>query len=74
MSVHQYSPQKQKKIEVRQDTEQLSDNKGCVFYSAVKNILFIMKNFRPYLDTAISFLTTGLSKIDVDDWVNCEGS
>ena len=62
------SPSNNNKIEMREDAEQLSDKKWYLFHSIVAKLLFIMKRYRPYLDTEIGFLTTRSSKIDLDDW------
>ena len=63
-------PGNQKKIEVREYYNQLSENKGEIFHSVVKKLLFVMKSSRIYLETAMIFLTTRVSKSDVDDWEN----
>ena len=54
--------------EVRENSEKLSDNKEELFHLVVKKLLFIMKSYRPDLETAVGFLTKRVSKIDVDDW------
>ena len=41
------------KIEVREDTEKLSDKKGDIFHS-----FFVIKRSIPYLDSAVGFLMT----------------
>ena len=57
-----------------EDAEQLRDKKGYIFHSVVGKILFIMKKYRPDLETAVGVLKTRVSKSDVDDWENFEGS
>ena len=66
MLVHPYLPQQQKKIEVREVVEQLSDKTGDLFHLLVTELLFIMKRCRPYLEKDVGFLTNRLSKSDVD--------
>ena len=61
------SPAKNKLFEVREYSEQLSQNKGELFHSMVGKILFIMKRSRPDLETAVGFLETRVLKSDVDD-------
>ena len=61
-------PRKKHKIEVKEYSEQLSEKKGDLFGSLVENLMFIIKISRPYLGTAVRFLTTRVSKSDVDDW------
>ena len=51
-------------FEVRKDSEQLSEKKGENFHSVVANLLFIINGSIPYLDMAVSFLTTMVSKSD----------
>ena len=57
--------------EVRDDTEQLSKNKGDLFHLVFEGLLSIVKVSRIYLDTDLSFLIFILSKSDVDDEKNC---
>ena len=64
------SPKTNKIFEVREDNKQLSDKKGELFHLVVAKLLFIMKGSRPDLETAVSLLTTRVSKSDVDDWKN----
>ena len=58
---------KQRNFEVREDAKQMSEKKGGLFHLLVEKLLFIMKGSIPYLDTAMGFLTTRLSKSDVDN-------
>ena len=53
---------------VREDANKLSEKKGELYHSLVANFLFIMKIFRPDLETDVSFLTNRVSNRDVDDW------
>ena len=62
------SPATNKLFEVRKDTKQLSDNKVELFHSVMVKLSFIMKRSRPDLDIAVSFLTTRVSKRDIDEW------
>ena len=48
-------PETKKLLEVREYVEQLIENKGELFRSVVKNLLFIMKVSRPDLETDASF-------------------
>ena len=64
------SPATKKWFEVREYSEQLSDKKVELFHLVMANLLFLMNNSRPDLDTAMSFLTKRLSNIGVSDWEN----
>ena len=59
-----------KLFKVSEYSKQRSDNKGELFHSVVEKLLFIMKRSRIDLETAVSLLTTRVSKSDVDDWEN----
>ena len=55
-------------FELREDAYQLSEKKGDLFHLVVEKLLFIMKMSRLDLDIYVSFLTTRVSKSDVDHW------
>ena len=55
-------------FEVKEDAEQMSEKKGELFHSVVETFLFITKRSRPDLEKAMGFLTTRVSKSDVDNW------
>ena len=57
-------------FEVREDSRQLSENKGKLLHLVVAKLLFIMKTSRPDLETAMSFLTTRVSKSGIENWEN----
>ena len=59
---------KQKLFEFREYDKQLSENKGDLFQLVVGKKLFTMKRSRPYLETAVSFLTNIFPKSDINDW------
>ena len=61
-------PATKKLFEVREDSEKLSDKKGGLFQLVVEKLLFIMKRYRPELETAVGLLNTRVSKSEVDDW------
>ena len=55
-------------FEVREDSKQLIEKKRELFHLVVANILFIMKSSRPVLEMAVSFLTSRVSKSDIEHW------
>ena len=55
-------------FELREDVEQLNNNKGDILHSVLEKLLFLMKMSRPDLGTAVGFLMAIFSKIDVNDW------
>ena len=57
-------------FEVREDAEQLNEEKSEIYHSLVAKLLYIMKRARPDIKTAISFLSRRVSKSDMDDWKN----
>ena len=63
-------PSSQNSFEVREYSEQLCEKKGDIFHLVVAKLLFIVKSSRPDLDTYVSFLTTRVSKSEVEDWGN----
>ena len=54
-------------FKVTEDAEPLDSRKQEILHSVTAKLLFITKRGRPDLETLISFLTTRLSKSDVDD-------
>ena len=61
------SPATNKFFEVREYAEQLSENKGKLFHLVVEKLSFIMKSFRTDLEMVMGFLTTRVSKSDIDN-------
>ena len=49
-------------------SEQLNKDKKEKFHSIVSKLLFITKRARPDIETAISYLTTRVSKSNEQDW------
>ena len=47
---------------------QLSAKKSEIFHSVTAKLLFITKRARPDIDPTIQFMSTRVSKSDVDDW------
>ncbi len=56
--------------DVNENAEKLSKEKSDLFHSIVAKLLYITKRSRPDIVTAVAFLTTRVSKNDVDDWKN----
>ena len=46
----------------------LDDEKSIIFHKMVAKLLFVSKHSRPNIQVAIAFLTTRVTKPDVDDW------
>ena len=59
-----FYPSTKNKFKVRGDTGELSDKKGSLLHSVVSKVLLNINSSRPYLETAVSFLTARVSKID----------
>ena len=55
-------------FEVSDDRDALTSKKQRIFHSCVAKLLFVAKRSRPDILTAISFLTTRVTKPNVDDW------
>ena len=55
-------------FEVDEKAEQLDLAKSKVFHSIVMKLVYIMKRSRPDLEPSIAFLSTRVTKSDVDDW------
>ena len=53
---------------MNENAEKLSKEKSDLFHSIVAKLLYITKRSRPDIETAVAFLTTRVSKSDVDDW------
>jgi len=53
---------------VNENAEKLDKEKADLFHSVVAKLLYITKTSRPDIDTAVAFLTTRVSKSDVDDF------
>ena len=62
------TPAQRHLFEVDENAEQLDEKKSDIFHSVTQKLLYITKRARPDLETLISFLTTRVSKSDVDDW------
>ena len=54
--------------DVNENAEKLSKEKSDLFHSIVAKLLYITKRSRPDIETAVAFLTTRVSKSDIDDW------
>jgi len=52
---------------VNENAEKLDKEKADLFHSVVAKLLYITKRSRPDIETAVAFLTTRVSKSDVDD-------
>ena len=64
------SPATNKFSEMREDAEELSENKGEFFHSVVTKLLFIMKSSIPDLEMVVGVLTMRVLKSDIDKWEN----
>ena len=62
------TPAKTHLFEVNDNREALSTKKHKLFHSCVAKLLFVAKRGRPDILTAISFLTTRITKPTIDDW------
>ena len=62
------SPATKKVSDLREDSEQLFEEKRELFQLVVEKLLFIIKRSRADLETAVSFLTDIVSKSDVENW------
>ena len=62
------TPAKTHLFEVEENRELLSTKKQRTFHSCVAKLLFVAKRGRPDILTAVSFLTTRVTKPTVDDW------
>ena len=62
------TPAKTHLFEVQDGRDALNSKKHKVFHSCVAKLLFVAKRGRPDILTAISFLTTRVTKPNVDDW------
>ena len=62
------TPAKSHLFEISDDRDALTSKKHRIFHSCVAKLLFIAKGSRPDILAAISFLTTRVTKPNVDDW------
>ena len=62
------SPETKTFFEGREDADQLIENKVDLFHSVVEKLLLITKRSRPALETFMSFLTTIVSKSNIEGW------
>jgi hypothetical protein len=53
---------------VREDAKTLDDKRREIFHSVTMKLMYIAKRARPDIETAVGFLSTRVSKSDVDDW------
>ena len=64
------SPEKHHIFYVNEDDKLINKNKQEKIHSMTSILLYIVKRGRPYLETLVSFLTTRVTKRNVDDWKN----
>ena len=62
------SPAQNNPFQVNEDVTKLVGKQRKIFHSVTQKLIFITKRNRPGLETAAAFLTTRVSKRDVDDW------
>ena len=55
-------------FKVNDDTTPLTERQATVFHSFITKCLFLTKQARPDIATAVAFLTTRVKTSDVDDW------
>jgi hypothetical protein len=55
-------------FDVNDECEKLDEEKSEIFHKIVAKLLFACKRARPDIQTAVAFLTTRVSKSDIDDW------
>ncbi len=53
---------------VDEDAEKLSEENSIAFHLLVAKTLYVSKHARPYVSTAIAFLTTRVRAPDINDW------
>lgn len=53
---------------VREDAEKLDDKKAKMYHHLTAKSLYLCKQARPNLQTAMAFLTTRVKQPDIDDW------
>ena len=53
---------------IREEAEELDTKRSDIFHSVTMKLMYIAKRARPDIETAIGFLSTRVSKSDVDDW------
>ena len=68
VSSHAVAPAKSFLFETNEEAEKLSEPKRQIFHSCTAKLLYISKRSRPDIQTAVSYLTTRVSKANVDDW------
>ena len=54
--------------QVNDDAEQLNQDQSEIFHSVTAELLYLTKRSRPDIEPTVSFLTTRVSKSNVDDW------
>ena len=64
------TPAHKKLFEIRDEKEEeyLSDEQAQEFYHVTAQLLFLYNHTRPYVQTAVAFLTTIFKKPGQDDW------
>ena len=62
------SPAQHHLFTVDEDAIKLEGKQKEIFHSVTQKLLYITKRARPDLETTVAFLTTRVSKSDVDDW------
>ena len=62
------SPAQHHLFQVNKDDKPLDKNKKENFHSVTSKLLYLVKQARPDLDTLVSFMTTRVTKSDVDNW------
>jgi len=65
---HVSSPCANRLWDVNENAKKLSKERSDLFHSIVAKLLYITKRSRPDTETAVAFLTTRVSKSDIDDW------
>ncbi len=53
---------------VDEDAEKLSKESSIAFHHLVAKTLYVSNRARPDVSTAITFLTTGVRALDINDW------
>ena len=52
---------------VRENAQQLDEKRSDIFHSVTMKLMYIAKRTRPDIETAIGFLSTRVSKSDIND-------
>ena len=62
------SPAQHHLFQVNENAEQLDEEKSKIFHTVTQKLLYITKRGRLDLETLLSFLTSRVTKSDIDDW------